>query len=295
MTAQLATPPAELATAASPPVRSGRIPLRRLPWTAIVIITAFLVAALCAPWLAPYDPYTPDLANRLLPPSPEHWLGTDTLGRDLLSRLIFGARVTLVVVTIALALSAAIGILVGLIAGYFRGRTDTVISRTVDAMLAIPSIFIALALAAARGPGQASVVIAVSIVLWARFARVIRSDVLSVTEQDFIAQAQVTGCSRARTMFVHILPNVLNSVMVLLSINMGYVIMLEASLSFLGAGIPPPTPSWGAMVSEGQNYIGVAWWVSIMPGIAIALIVLALNVVGDWLRDYLDPRTRDAV
>lgn len=295
MTAQLATPPAELSTVATPPARSGRIPLRRLPWTAIVIIAGFLVAALLAPWLAPHDPYTPDLTNRLLPPSSEHWLGTDTLGRDLLSRLVFGARVTLVVVMIALALSAAIGILVGLIAGYFRGRADTVISRTVDAMLAIPSIFIALALAAARGPGQASVVIAVSIVLWARFARVIRSDVLSLTEQDFIAQAQVTGCSRGRTMFVHILPNVLNSVMVLLSINMGYVIMLEASLSFLGAGIPPPTPSWGAMVSEGQNYIGVAWWVSIMPGIAIALIVLALNVFGDWLRDYLDPRTRDAV
>jgi peptide/nickel transport system permease protein len=256
---------------------------------------AFLVAALFANWLAPHDPYAPDLANRLLPPSSEHWLGTDTLGRDLLSRLIFGARVTLVVVMLALALSAAIGILVGVIAGYIRGRVDTVISRTVDAMLAIPTIFVALALAAARGPGQASVVIAVSIVLWARFARVIRADVLSLTEQDFVAQAKVTGCSRSRTMFVHILPNVLNSVMVLLSINMGYVIMLEASLSFLGAGIPPPTPSWGAMVSEGQNYIAVAWWVSIMPGIAIALIVLALNVFGDWLRDYLDPRTRDAV
>ena len=162
-------------------------------------------------------------------------------------------------------------------------------------MLAIPSIFVALALAAAGDPGEASVIIAVSIVLWARFARVIRSEVLSLSEQDFVAQAQVTGCSRTRTMFVHILPNVLNSIMVLMSINMGYVIMLEASLSFLGAGIPPPKPSWGAMVSEGQNYIGVAWWVSIMPGIAIALIVLALNVFGDWLRDYLDPRTRDAV
>jgi len=295
MTAQLTMPPVDPVAIDTPKPRRRRFPLRRLPWTAIIIIVAFLAAGLFAPLLAPFDPYTPSLGDRLQPPSAEHWLGTDTLGRDLLSRLIFGARVTLVVVMIALAVSAAVGIAIGVIAGFFRGKVDTVISRTVDAMLAIPSIFVALALAAARGPGQASVVIAVSIVLWARFARVIRSDVLSLTEQDFIAQAQVTGCSRTRTMLIHILPNVLNSVMVLLSINMGYVIMLEASLSFLGAGIPPPTPSWGAMVSEGQNYIGVAWWVSIMPGIAIALIVLALNVFGDWLRDYLDPRTRDAV
>ena len=295
MTAQLSMPPVEPAVVEIPRLRQRRIQLRRLPWTAIVIIVVFLAAGVFAPLLAPFDPYTPELGNRLQPPSSEHWLGTDTLGRDLLSRLIFGARVTLVVVIIALVISAAIGIVVGLVAGYFRGRADTVISRTVDAMLAIPSIFVALALAAARGPGEASVIIAVSIVLWARFARVIRSEVLSLSEQDFVAQAQVTGCSRTRTMFVHILPNVLNSIMVLMSINMGYVIMLEASLSFLGAGIPPPKPSWGAMVSEGQNYIGVAWWVSIMPGIAIALIVLALNVFGDWLRDYLDPRTRDAV
>jgi peptide/nickel transport system permease protein len=295
MTAQLSRPPVEPAAVEIPRPRRRRIPLRRLPWTAIVIIVIFLAAGVFAPLLAPFDPYTPELGNRLQPPSSEHWLGTDTLGRDLLSRLIFGARVTLVVVIIALVISAAIGIVVGLLAGYIRGRVDTVISRTVDAMLAIPSIFVALALAAAQGPGQATVIIAVSIVLWARFARVIRSDVLSLTELDFIAQAQVTGCSKIRTMVVHIFPNVLNSIMVLMSINMGYVIMLEASLSFLGAGIPPPTPSWGAMVSEGQNYIGVAWWVSIMPGIAIALIVLALNVFGDWLRDYLDPRTRDAV
>ncbi|MFD4351251.1 ABC transporter permease [Nocardia sp. NPDC058518] len=269
--------------------------LRRLPWTAIIIIAAFLIAGVFAPWVAPGDPYAPDLTNRLEPPSAEHWLGTDTLGRDLLTRLIFGARVTLMVVLVALAISAAVGIFVGLVAGYFGGRADAIISRAVDATLAIPSIFVALALAAARGPGAASVVIAVSIILWARFARVIRSDVMSLSEQDFIAQAKVTGCSRARTMLVHILPNVMNSIMVLLSINMGYVIMLEASLSFLGAGIPPPTPSWGAIVSEGQNYIGVAWWVSITPGIAIALIVLALNVLGDWLREYLDPRTRDTV
>jgi peptide/nickel transport system permease protein len=295
MTIQLTRPPADVPPVAARPQRQQRLQLRRLPWTAIVIIVVFLAAGLFAPLLAPFDPYTPDLGNRLQAPSAEHWLGTDTLGRDMLSRLIFGARVTLVVVLIALAISAAIGIAIGLIAGYLRGRVDTVISRTVDAMLAIPSIFVALALAAARGPGQASVIIAVSIVLWARFARVIRSDVLSITEQDFIAQAQVTGCSRIRTMYIHILPNVMNSIMVLLSINMGYVIMLEASLSFLGAGIPPPTPSWGAMISEGQNYIGVAWWVSIMPGIAIALIVLALNIFGDWLRDYLDPRTRDAI
>ncbi|WP_435110945.1 ABC transporter permease [Nocardiopsis synnemataformans] len=268
---------------------------RNLPWVAIVIIAVFLVAGIFAPWLAPGDPYAPNLAGRLQPPSGEHLLGTDSLGRDLLSRLVYGARTTLVVVVVSLLISAVIGIGLGLVAGYFRGKVDTFVSRTVDATLAIPSIFIALALAASRGPGESSVIIAVTLILWARFTRVVRSDVLSLSEQDFVAQAAVTGCTRRRTMMVHILPNVMNSILVLVSINMGYVIMLEASLSFLGAGVPPPTPSWGSMISEGQEYIGLAWWISIVPGVAITLIVLALNVLGDWLRDYMDPRMRDAL
>jgi peptide/nickel transport system permease protein len=292
MTAATAPP---VAVRPSTPAKASRRKRRRLPWAAVTIIGVFALAGLFAPMLAPYDPYGTELAQRLQSPSWEHLLGTDTLGRDVLSRLIYGARVTWVVVLISLAVSAAVGITLGVVAGYFRGRVDTVISRSVDATLAIPSIFIALALAVSWGPGARSVIVAVIIILWARFTRVVRSDVLALRENDFIAQAAVTGCSHTRTMLVHLLPNVANSIMVLLSINMGYVIMLEATLSFLGAGIPPPAPSWGGMVSEGQNYVSSAWWLSIVPGLAIGLVVLALNMIGDWFRDYLDPTLRDAL
>jgi peptide/nickel transport system permease protein len=278
------------------PVLKGRaIRWRRLPWVTLIIVVAFLAVAAFAPLLTPYDPYTPTLTDRLQPPDAQHWLGTDSLGRDMASRLFYGARVTLLIVLTALGVGACIGSVLGVVAGYFRGVTDIVISRVVDAMLAFPSIFFGLLLAVTLGPGRSSVVIAISLVIWARFARVVRAEVLTLRERDFIAQAKVNGCSPARVILTHVAPNLASQVMILVSINIGYVITLEATLSFLGAGVPPPTPSWGGMIAEGQNYLSTAWWISAAPGVAILLTVLAFNLLGDWLRDYFDPQTRDRV
>ena len=268
---------------------------RRLPWFTIVIIGGFFFVGLFAPWLTAHDAYTPSLSDRLAPPSAEYWLGTDSLGRDMLTRLFFGARASMIVVLTALGAGAAVGITLGLLAGYFRGWIDTVVSRSIDAVLGFPPIFFGLLLAVTVGASLRSVVIAISLVLWARFARVIRGEVISIREKDFIAQAKINGGSSVRIILVHVLPNVLNATMVLVSINMGYVITLESILSFLGAGIPPPIPSWGGMISEGQNYVSSAWWIAIVPGVAILLTVLALNLMGDWLRDRLDPKLRDRI
>ena len=182
--------------------------------------------------------------------------------------------------------------MIGLASAFLGGRTDTILMRIADAAISFPIILLALLLATAMGPGLAPVVVSAGLVLWARFSRLIRSEVLAVKEREFVTLARVTGASNARLMFVHILPNVLNSVMVLLTLQLGFVILLEATLSFLGAGIPPPTPTWGEMVSSGRAYITSAWWLTLFPGIAIALVVLAFNLIGDWLRDHLDPRLR---
>jgi len=265
----------------------------RPPWVTIAAMTLVLLAAALAPWLTPYDAYTPNLTQRLNPPSMEHWLGTDALGRDVVTRLLFGTRTTLLVDFISILGGGLIGLVLGVIAGYFRGVPDAVISRLMDAVFAFPSIFFGLVLAVTLGPGITSVFIAISIVLWARFAKVIRDEVISLRERDFIARAKVSGCSGPRILAVHVLPNILSVAIVVLTINLGYVILLEASLSYLGAGIPPPTASWGAMIAEGQNYIASAWWISIPPGIAIGLTVLGLSLIGDWLRERLDPHMRD--
>jgi peptide/nickel transport system permease protein len=265
----------------------------RLPWITFIVICLVLLAAICAPLLSPFDPYAPDLTQRLKPPSSLHFLGTDTLGRDILTRLLFGARVTLFVVFLTLLIGGAIGIVLGLVAGYFRGIPDALVSRLMDAVFAFPSIFFGLVLAVTLGPGIPSVCISISIVLWARFARIIRDEVISLRERDFIARAKVSGCSRFRILAVHVLPNIVNACVVIFTINIGYVILMEASLSYLGAGIPGPTPSWGGMIAEGQNYIGTAWWISIPPGIAIGLTVLGLSILGDWLRERLDPHMSD--
>jgi len=196
----------------------------------------------------------------------------------------------LTVAAAALLAGGGIGLIVGVLSGYAGGRLDSVLMRVVDATLAFPTILFALLLAITLGPGLRTVVIAVSLILWARFARVVRGEVLAVKSRDFIALAQVRGCSHLRIMAVHILPNVLNTFMVLLTLHMGFVIIVEASLSFLGAGIPPPTPFWGQMVAEGRGKIASAWWLSMFPGIAITLVVLAFNLFGDWLRDRLDPK-----
>jgi peptide/nickel transport system permease protein len=272
--------------------------LRRLPWVSIGIIASMVFVAIFAPLLTPHSPTEQSLPEKLLPPfwqdggSSKYILGTDLFGRDLLTRLFYGARVSLSVAATALLAGGGVGLIIGILSGYVGGRLDSCLMRTVDATLAFPTILFALLLAVSLGQGLQTLIMAVSFILWARFARVVRGEVLAVKTRDFIALARVRGCSHLRIMAVHILPNVLNTFMVMLTLNMGFVIIVEASLSFLGAGIPPPTPSWGQMVAEGRGRLASAWWVSTFPGVAITLVVLAFNLFGDWLRDRLDPKLR---
>jgi len=273
--------------------REGLQRLRRLPLVPTTIIGTVVVAGLFAPWLAPHDPFEVSLLTRMQPPGPEHWMGTDSLGRDVFSRMLYGARVTMIVVVLSLAVGGGIGLVLGMVAGYLGGVADSVLSRLMDATLAFPPIFFGLLFAVTLGAGIVSVSVAISLVLWARFARIMRGDVLAIRERPFVAQAVINGASTPRILVIHILPNVFNTFMVLVSVNLGNVIIAEASLSFLGAGVPAPNPSWGAMISEGQEFIRSGWWLSIFPGVAITLLVIALNLFGDWVRDFLDPKLRD--
>jgi peptide/nickel transport system permease protein len=272
--------------------------LARLPWVSFLIIVVLVLVAVLAPLIAPHSPTEQSLPDKLLPPawqeggSTKHLLGTDVLGRDVLSRLIYGARVSLIVAAAALLAGGGVGLIVGIVSGYLGGRTDSVLMRVVDATLTFPTILIALLLAVSLGQGLGTISIAITVLIWARFARVVRGETLAVKTRDFVALARVHGCSHLRIMAVHIVPNVLNTFMVLLTLHIGFVIIVEASLSFLGAGIPPPTPAWGSMISEGRDFVTSAWWVSFFPGLAILLVVLAFNLLGDWLRDTLDPKLR---
>ena len=286
-------------TATEPIDQTGtRGELSRLPWIPFAIIAALVVVAVFAPLIAPQSPTEQSLPDKLRPPvwedggSRTHLLGTDALGRDMLSRLVYGARVSLTAAACALLAGGGVGLAVGVLAGYAGGRVDAALMRVVDATLSFPTILIALLLAVSLGQGLRTIVLAIAFIIWARFARVVRGEVLAVKARDFVALARVHGCSGLRIMAVHILPNVTNTFMVLLTLHIGFVIIVEASLSFLGAGIPPPTPSWGQMVADGRSYIASAWWVSVVPGAAIMLVVLAFNLFGDWLRDWLDPRLR---
>jgi peptide/nickel transport system permease protein len=275
-----------------------RADLARLPWTPFVIIVVVILGAAFAPLIAPYSPTEQSLPDKLLPPawqdggSTNHLLGTDLLGRDVLSRLVYGARVSLTVALAALLAGGGVGLMLGILSGYFGGRVDGLIMRIVDATLTFPTILIALLLTVSLGQGLRTIVIAVTLIIWARFARIVRGEVLAVKARDFVALARVHGCSDLRIMAVHVVPNVMNTFMVLLTLHVGFVIIVEASLSFLGAGIAPPTPSWGQMVADGRGHIASAWWLSVVPGAAIMLVVLAFNLFGDWLRDWLDPRLR---
>ena len=272
--------------------------LRRAPLIPMAIILLVIFTAIFAPLLTPHSTTKPSLADRLTPPawqeggSWEHPLGTDALGRDMGTRLMFGGRVSLMVAIFTLAIGGGIGTAIGLISGFFGGRVDAVLMRSADSTLAFPIILFAILLVVAIGPNMANVVIAIALVLWARYARVIRGEVLALRERDFIARARVSGCSNLRIILFHLFPNTVNTLLVLLTLQVGWVIIVEASLSFLGAGIPPPTPAWGSMVSDGREYVDTAWWVSALPGIAIMLTVVAFNLFGDWLRDTLDPKLR---
>jgi peptide/nickel transport system permease protein len=284
--------------AGAPAEAAPRGDLARMPWTALTIIVVLVLVAALAPWIAPHSATEQSLPDKMRPPawqeggSAKYLLGTDTLGRDVLSRLIYGARVSLTVALAALLFGGGVGLVLGIVAGYVGGRVDTLIMRVVDATLTFPTILIALLLTVSLGQGLRTIVLAITLIIWARFARIVRGEVLGVKARDFVALARVHGCSHLRIMAVHIVPNVMNTFMVLLTLHIGFVIIVEASLSFLGAGIAPPTPSWGQMVSDGRSHIAGAWWLSVLPGAAIVLVVLAFNLFGDWLRDWLDPRLR---
>jgi peptide/nickel transport system permease protein len=271
---------------------------QRLPVLSLTIIAVFVVAALFANVLSPADPEEQTLRQRFTPPvwdargTAKHLLGTDRLGRDLLSRIIWGSRVSLTAGVLTVLLASAVGAGVGLVAGYYGGRVDTLLMRVTDATMSFPVILLALILAVTVGPSFLNVVIAIAVILWARYARVIRGQVLTLMELDFITQARIAGASTVRIIIRHLFPNTLNTLVVLTTLQVGYVIIVEASLSFLGAGIPPPTPAWGSMIAEGRDFVTSAWWVSFFPGLAILLVVLAFNLLGDWLRDTLDPKLR---
>ena len=285
-----------LAGGATEPVAPSRG--QRLPVFSIGIVAAFVLVAVLAPLLSPTDPYAQSLRLRFRPPVWEetgswaHPLGTDRLGRDMLARMIWGSRVSLAAGVVTVLLASAVGATVGLVAGFYGGRVDAALMRITDATLSFPVILLALILAVTVGPSFLNVVIAIAVILWARYARVIRGQVLTLMELDFIAQARIAGAGAWRIITRHLLPNTFNTLVVLVTLQIGYVIIVEASLSFLGAGIPPPTPAWGSMIAEGREFVTSAWWVSFLPGLAILLVVLAFNLLGDWLRDTLDPRLR---
>ena len=271
---------------------------RRLPVVPLGIITVFVVVAVLAPLLSPANPYEQSLRKRFTPPvwdergSWVHPLGTDRLGRDMLARIMYGSRISLAAGVLTVLLASAFGAAVGLVAGYYGGRVDAVLMRMTDATMSFPVILLALILAVTVGPSFFNVVLAIAVILWARYARVIRGEVLTLMELDFIAQARIAGAGAWRIITRHLVPNTLNTLVVLITLQIGYVIIVEAALSFLGAGIPPPTPAWGSMIAEGRDFVTSAWWVSFLPGLAILLVVLAFNLLGDWLRDTLDPKLR---
>lgn len=273
--------------------------LRRYPVIPICILMIVLVIpAIFAELIAPYDPVESSLRNRLLPPfwmdggGTDHILGTDKVGRDILTRLIYGSRVSVIIASISILVGGVIGVSLGIIGGYFGGWVDSLIMRAVDISLSIPIILLGLVLVAALGPSKQTVVIVVVILLWSRYARLARGETLAVRTQDYIARARVSGASHTRIMVHHIFPNIFNSIVVLATLQVGFVIILEATLSFLGAGIPRPTPAWGLMVADGRSLVVAAWWLAFFPGIAIMLVVLSMNLLGDWLRDKFDPKQR---
>ncbi|MGH2360647.1 MAG: ABC transporter permease [bacterium] len=263
-----------------------------------VIVLGALVVALVGPWIAPSDPNMAHLDRVLRPPAwmpggdRTNLLGTDTLGRDLLARVIYGARISLTVGLLAVALSAPLGVIVGMTSGYFGGAWGQITMRIADGQLAIPFLLLGIAVVGVLGPTLRNVILVLGVSGWVLYARVARAETLSVRNKEFVEAACAAGCSDWRIISRHILPNLLTPVTVIATFAVAHMILVESSLSFLGLGVPPPTPTWGALLNDGLRYIEIAWWLSVFPGIAIAVSVLGVNLFGDWVRDYLDPRTR---
>jgi peptide/nickel transport system permease protein len=271
---------------------------RGIPYLSLLIFGLVVIAAIGGESIAPHDPNGLDLGSAFRPPSwleggsIDYILGTDNLGRDIFSRIIAGARISLTVAVYAIVISGGIGALIGMIAGYFGKTIDAVIMRLVDIQMSIPSLALALVIATVLSPSLTTVIVVISITYWTWYARIIRGEILSLKERDYVALAKVAGCSTATIFTRHLLPNILNTLLVLATLQVGQVIIFEASLSFLGLGIQSPDVSWGLMLADARNYITNAWWAITLPGVAIMLTCLSANLVGDWLRDTLDPRRR---
>ena len=262
---------------------------------ALALIGAFAICAVLAPILAPYDPLAQALGSRLAPPSPEHWLGTDQLGRDIASRLLYGARISLVIGIVVVVLAGVFGTFVGLVAGYASGLVDETLMRVTEVFLAFPPLILAMAIAGALGPSLTNAIIAIAVVTWAIYARLTRGQLLSLRRREFVEAARAVGASRARILARHLLPNALAPLLIQASFDMGSAIISAAGLSFIGFGAQPPTPEWGVMISEGRNFISTQPWLSLFPGLAILFAVGSFNLLGDGLRDLFDPRLRRSV
>jgi peptide/nickel transport system permease protein len=273
---------------------------RAVPWTVVLpsvpVVLAVLIAVL-APWIAPHPPTSGNLALRLKPPvwqesgSTERLLGTDLLGRDLLSRLIWGARVSLLIALAATVIGGVVGSIVGLVAGFYRGAVDTILTKLIDVQLAFPFVLLAIAVVAVAGPRIPVLIAVLAIGAWVGHARIVRGLVLSLRERDYVQAALALGAGTPRILLRHLVPEVLSTIIVLATFDVGRIIILESTLSFLGLGVQPPTPSWGSDLRDAAVYVRQAWWTAAFPGFAIMLVVLAINLLGDGLRDWLDPRT----
>jgi len=265
----------------------------KLAWAGVAILAVVAVLAVAAPLIAPYDPAAVSLADRLKPPgTPGHLLGTDPLGQDVLTRVIYGARISLVVGFVVVAISGALGITLGLLAGFYGSLADDLIMRVAEIQLAFPNIILYVAVMAVLGPGLDKVIVVMGIVGWVIYSRIERGMVLATKEREYVQAARALGAPNSRLILRHILPNTLGPITVVASFALATTIITEASLSFLGLGVPPSVPSWGNMLASGRNYLQSGWWVATFPGIAITLTVIAINLIGDWLRDELDPMLR---
>jgi peptide/nickel transport system permease protein len=279
----------------TPPRRRRR--RRGLPWFSGSVLTVFVVGGLIGPYVAPHDPERLDLANSLEPPvfaggSWTYALGTDQLGRDVLSRLIYGGRVSLLVALAVVVLAGVVGVVIALAAGFLGGRLDSLLMRITDATMAFPVLLLAIVIVGIFGPSTRNVIIILAVAGWPQYARVLRSEVIRIRTEDFVTMTRAMGAGSGWSIRRHIVPNIVPTLLVLVSLQVGVAIIAEGSLSFLGLGVPPPAPSWGGMLSDGRAFLSDAWWLPVIPGVALSLTVLAANMMGDWLRVNNDPTTR---
>jgi peptide/nickel transport system permease protein len=270
-----------------------RLKRNRMAMTGLALVLGLFVVSVFAPWLAPYDPNLIDLKQVLMPPSPDHYLGTDTLGRDVLSRIIYGSRVSLKVGFVAVGLATLIGLLIGALAGYYGGWVDSALMRMVDLMLCFPAFFLILAVIALLEPSIWNIMAVIGLTGWMGVARLVRAEFLSLREREFVTAARALGAGDTRLILRHMLPNALAPVMVSATLGVAGAILTESALSFLGLGVQPPTPSWGNILTAGKDNIEIAWWLSVFPGLAILVTVMSYNLLGEGIREAIDPRLKE--